>query len=1024
MNKYPIGSLVNFRDRAWVVMPSKDENILHLRPLTGQGEEECALYLPYEKDYVTSAEFPLPTIDDIGDVQSARLLRDAARLLLRHGAGPFRSMGHLSFRPRPYQFVPLLMALRLDNVRMLIADDVGVGKTIEAGLIARELLDTGESKRLAILCPPYLCDQWHRELRAKFNISSEIIRTNTIARLERALPRENVSIFEYYPNIIVSIDFIKSRRYKEAFIEFCPDLLIVDEAHNCARPAGVSISQQQRHQLLHDLSKISKKKIILVTATPHSGIEEAFLSLLGILNPSFESFDLESLSDKQRAELAKHFIQRRRADVEQWLETVTPFPERVAQEEAYRLTIDYSELLRDIYEFARELVKPDYESGSRRRVKYWAALALLRCVMSSPAAAKAALLTRLEKSAGDDESGKPDYTPYILDPLESESALDIVPSHAISDANEELSQAERRKLKQFYERADKLIGNYDSKIKCAEEIVRKQLKAGYKPIIFCRYIATADYVRDELRDRLKEHFRNLHIISVTGELSEDEREQRVAELCKSPTRVLVATDCLSEGINLQEGFDSVIHYDLPWNPNRLEQREGRVDRFGQKAKKVRAVILYGADNPIDGAVLDVLLRKARHIHKSLGISVPIPADSEAVMETVLKALFLRSKEAMQMSLFEESDELNEIHKKWDRAADKEKKSRTRFAQHAIKPDEVAAEIDKTDKILGDPKVLETFIRTSCQRLGANMANNNGVWVVQTSNLPETVRSKLSTDDKVNIVFDQAAQVEAEYICRNHPAVATLASHLFDTSLRRDKENTISTRCDVLRSEIVDEMTVLLVLRVRYLLKSSLSEVPTLAEECIVTGYRGMIGDEVWLSKEEAEHLLDTVEPSVNMQEGEKKHWAKEVIDNISKLDDNIKNIVNKRSDELLQAHSTLRKVLKSGKVTIAPLLPADILALSIVLPKPAEKLGILADSLKKTQSESKVAGNETSDPSSIKIGDSVDVLDLGDNQKYTYRLECGPVTPVERALIGKHLSSEFEVDSFTGKRTLRIIKIC
>lgn len=180
----------------------------------------------------------------------------------------------------------------------------------------------------------------------------------------------------------------------------------------------------------------------------------------------------------------------------------------------------------------------------------------------------------------------------------------------------------------------------------------------------------------------------------------------VDELCKSPKRVLVATDCLSEGINLQEGFNAVLHYDLPWNPNRLEQREGRVDRFGQRAKIVKTVLLYGLDNPIDGAVLDVLLRKAKMIHKTLGITVPIPVDSESVMESVLKALFLRGGDTQQLRLFESEQYISEVHKKWDRAADREKLSRTRFAQHAIKPDEVAKELKISDDVLGNQEMVK------------------------------------------------------------------------------------------------------------------------------------------------------------------------------------------------------------------------------------------------------------------------------------------------------------------------------
>src|SRR5207253_6190725 len=125
----------------------------------------------------------------------------------------------------------------------------------------------------------------------------------------------------------------------------------------------------------------------------------------------------------------------------------------------------------------------------------------------------------------------------------------------------------------------------------------------------CRFIASARYLEDWLRRLLAREFPEARAAAVTGEIGDEERRARVAELVEAPVRVLVATDCLSEGINLQEHFDAVVHYDLPWNPNRLEQREGRVDRFGQAKPEVRTVLLQGADNPVDQVVLDVLVRK-------------------------------------------------------------------------------------------------------------------------------------------------------------------------------------------------------------------------------------------------------------------------------------------------------------------------------------------------------------------------------------------------------------------------------
>src|SRR5690554_2322258 len=169
---YAVGSLVKTRGREWVVLPDSSDEWLVLRPLGGTDQEIAGVYLPLEQDDVQSATFDYPDPQDVGDFRSCRLLRDAVRLGFRSSAGPFRSFARLNVEPRPYQLVPMLMALKLDPVRLLIADDVGIGKTIEALLIARELIDRGEVRRLAVLCPPHLAEQWQDELRDKFHIEA------------------------------------------------------------------------------------------------------------------------------------------------------------------------------------------------------------------------------------------------------------------------------------------------------------------------------------------------------------------------------------------------------------------------------------------------------------------------------------------------------------------------------------------------------------------------------------------------------------------------------------------------------------------------------------------------------------------------------------------------------------------------------------------------------------------------------------------------------------------------------------
>src|ERR1700692_4743081 len=177
------GTLIHARGREWVVLPDSTDALLLVRPLGGLDEEITGILSDIEP--VTSASFRMPTHDDLGDFASGQLLREAARLSTRAAAGPFRCFGRIAVEPRPYQLVPLMMALKLDPVRLLIADDVGIGKTVEAALIARELLDRGEIRRFTVLCPPHLAEQWQQELREKFHIEAELVLSSTITRLER-----------------------------------------------------------------------------------------------------------------------------------------------------------------------------------------------------------------------------------------------------------------------------------------------------------------------------------------------------------------------------------------------------------------------------------------------------------------------------------------------------------------------------------------------------------------------------------------------------------------------------------------------------------------------------------------------------------------------------------------------------------------------------------------------------------------------------------------------------------------------
>lgn len=928
------GSIVSCRNREWVVLPDPDPDLVVLLPLSGNEEEIVGIYSELGLETLNPASFPLPDPENIPedklqDLEGGCLLMDAGRFLLRSGAGPFRCLGRLGFSPRPYQLVPLLMALRLSTVRLLIADDVGIGKTIEASLIARELLDRGEIGRIGVLSPPHLCDQWQKELMEKFHIDAVVIRSGTVSRLERSVP-PGVSIFEYYNHIIVSLDYAKSDKRRESFLVHCPDLVIVDEAHTCTR--SQSNTEQQRHQLISSIAKKSSRHLILVTATPHSGIEESFLSLLGFLNPEFRDFNLDDLSEKQKEQLANHLIQRRRGDIKQWLGTETPFPERESQERSYKLSLEYQDLFKDVYEFAMNIVKSITEDMSYGQKKgcYWSALALIRCVMSSPAAAIATLQKSEQRE--EEEQREPDnemMSAYVYDTLEMEQSVDTAPTIVVEQRK--YKAAERKKLNSFIERAKLLEGNKDQKLQSCLIYVQQLLAENYHPIIWCRYIATAEYVAEKIRDLLEIKSPFYRVIAITGKQSEEEREVRLEELKSYQKRVLVATDCLSEGINLQSHFNAVIHYDLPWNPNRLEQREGRIDRYGQTARKVKTCLLYGKDNEVDGAVLDVLIRKAVEIHKTLGITVPVPMSSTNVAEAVFKSLL--NKSPLQLSLLlditEKESTQVQVHKQWDKAIEREKISRTRFAQRSIKPTEIEQEIIETESVLGNGEDLKRFVIRSCERLNCGISKQKNGWLLQS--IPSWLEEIIGKKGKLIISFIPPIEEDIEYITRNHPFVEGIARYIMETVLNSDK-NALATRCSFIITKTVKQRTTLLLVRLRHLIKTQQTDKSheTLGEECAVIGFRGSPNTPEWLSQQEAQSLMrQSISDSnaINCQQE-----IEQLIKRLHLLEPHLENFALTWSEQLWNSHQRVRKITKQPPVKVEPQLPMDLLGVYILHP--------------------------------------------------------------------------------------------
>lgn len=941
------GSLVTLRNRPWVVLPSEDIDLLLLKPLGGSDDEITGIFKPLanEADKPQTYNFIKPSEHDLGDFTSAKLLYNAARLSFRNAAGPFRCLGKLSFRPRSYQMVPLIMALKQNTTRLLIADDVGVGKTIEALLIAKELYERKEIKRFAIVCLPHLCDQWQDELKNKFGVEAVIIRGGTATSLERQI-RTHENIFRAFPFQIISIDYIKSGNKRQVFIDHCPELIIVDEAHTCAKPAGANNSQQLRYHLLHDIARKEKQHLLLLTATPHSGKQAEFQSILGLLKPEFEKIDIITSSEQERKEIAKHFIQRRRGDVLKWLDEETKFPERNSVDKPFEIGKNYADVFNDILSYAREIVAQNTGDGRKQRYNYWDALALLRGVMSSPAAGISMLVKKAQKKKITDEEDE-----LVSNEAESESIMD---NDFSTDDNLPLSvlakgsavnDSESKRLLGYAKRMEGLYGiEHDQKAKEALLQIKNYIERGYNPIIFCRYIHTANYLGSIFNDALKgKNFKNLHVEVITSELNDELRREKIDAMNKSERRLLIATDCLSEGINLQEGFNALLHYDLPWNPNRLEQREGRIDRFGQQADTVEVALLYGSNNPIDGVVLEVLLRKAREIRRSIGISVPFPENSSSVMEAVTNAILLKptvsiKQVTQQLSMFEAEEieaEKNRVAKAFEEAEKREKVSRSIFAQNAIKANEIEADLKEVDEAIGDVKAVEQFIVESLRFMGVQIEAKKDGYKIYATNIPQRLRDLLTDKNDIQVSFKSPTPGGYKYIGRNHPFAEHLSQHIINNALQG--ANNSAARAAVLRSADVKQKTVLFQLRVRNVIAEQPSNKQIVAEEMWLWGYKGEVNQKNFLTKEVALNILMSVKASQNMEEPEKAHWLNEemqwVKDEIlfRKQTD---GVALERAHHLVESHTRFKKLVSGNKYQVVePVLPMDVVGVYILLPE-------------------------------------------------------------------------------------------
>jgi superfamily II DNA or RNA helicase len=612
------------RTRAWVVAdvemsglaaPALDplrpsQSLITLRSVEDDAEPDETLQVVWEIEpgarVLERAGFPQP--DHLDDPALFAAFLDAVRWGSISATNPGQLLAPFQsgITVEGYQLDPLARAIEMPRVALLIADDVGLGKTIEAGLIAKELLLRYRARRILIVAPADLTLQWRDEMQDRFGLEFRVVDST----LQRRLRRESgihANAWTHFPRLITSVEYLRQERVLRRFRETLPapgeprlprrwDLLIVDEAHNVAPAGGGRWARPSlRTQTIQEIAPHFEHRLFL-TATPHNGHDESFTALLEMLDPQrFARGVAPSEEQKRRA-----MVRRLKSELPPGFDGTPRFPPRRMVE--IEVTADEAEQKAhaDLRRYA-ELRTAAASSGHGAATDF-VLLLLKKRLLSSPRAFLNTLEVHRATLAETDRTTRGPAPPRVLraymDQVEQAFEDDAEYQEAEDRAHRAASRAlppatpeENAVLDRLAEWAARAAGRADSRATALIELIEQTCRpdGGWgdeRLIIFTEYRDTQNWLFELLDARGLTADGRVELL--WGGMDDDARAgvKAAFQAADAPVRVLIGTDAASEGINLQRRCHRVIHYEIPWNPVRLEQRNGRVDRHGQEADEV------------------------------------------------------------------------------------------------------------------------------------------------------------------------------------------------------------------------------------------------------------------------------------------------------------------------------------------------------------------------------------------------------------------------------------------------------
>ncbi|WP_043320048.1 DISARM system SNF2-like helicase DrmD [Microbulbifer sp. HZ11] len=757
------GQLVEVRRRQWIVADTtQSEDVAlngsrqHFVKLTSIDEdalrEELEVVWEIEPGAHVIERKGLPAITGYDDSERLEAFLDA----VRWGAATNADRGFLQapFRSgvgiEDFQLDPLVRAIDLARANLLIADDVGLGKTIEAGLAIQELLLRHRARSVMVVCPASLQEKWRVEMLEKFGLEFKIVDTEYVKQLRRDRGI-HANPWTSFPRLICSMDWMKAGEAMRLLRDILPvhptfprkfDILVVDEAHNIAPSgSGKYAVESQRTRLIRTIAPHFQHRLFL-TATPHNGYTESFTSLLELLDD--QRFARNVLPDE--AQLAQVMIRRLKTDLED--KDGNPlYPKRKLK----ALGVDYTEQEREVHRLLQAYGEARMNSAQGSQARFGTKFInnlLKKRLFSSPAA----FASTLEKHVNSIHSGPQDKKKDAIGDRILRKAIAKSQEDYADDQSYEMAQAEAveeasRRVPPLTEQQSKFLApmrawaqtamnQVDSKAQALLDWLESHLKEngkwnGKRVILFTEYRTTLDWLHNFLASH---DFGGERLAILHGGVDHQDREVIKASFQAHPdqseVRILLATDAASEGIDLQNHCNYLVHLEIPYNPNVMEQRNGRIDRHGQREKEVFIWHPVDADTSkgaIGGHADDILraLRKIDSMRQDLGsVNALIEPQISQVLEGTrneLETAVAEKKMASAKRYMRADARLKErIQKLHDRLIE------TREDFH-LTPDRIQAAVDTALRLADKPRLKSIELAGAPSGTVFEMPPLSGTW---------------------------------------------------------------------------------------------------------------------------------------------------------------------------------------------------------------------------------------------------------------------------------------------------------